>query len=66
MVYLAIAIFVVISFLANIETKWMKAEIKQEARDLRKLHTEVERLLQKARDEKTTTRPDGGTSAGGL
>ena len=54
------------SFLAYIETQWMKAEIKQEARRLDKLHSKVEEMLKKERDEKTTTRIDGGTSAGGL
>lgn len=66
LVYVAVAVFVVTSFLANIETQWMKAEIKQEAKELRRLHTDVEQLLKKARDEKATTRPDGGDGAGGL
>jgi preprotein translocase subunit SecG len=53
LVYLAIAIFVVTSFLAYIETKWMKAEIKQEARELYRLRSQVEGML-KERNEKTT------------
>jgi uncharacterized protein YacL (UPF0231 family) len=35
------------SFLAFIETNWMKAEIKSEARELRRLKREVETLIQK-------------------
>lgn len=46
LVYLAIALFVCMSFLAFIETTWMKAEIKSEARQLHKLKREVETLIQ--------------------
>lgn len=41
LIYVAIVVFVVLSFLAYIETKWMQAEIKQEARELRRLKDEV-------------------------
>lgn len=47
LVHLAIAIFVTMSFLAFIETNWMKVEIKSEARELRRLKREVETLIQK-------------------
>jgi hypothetical protein len=42
----------VTSFLAYIETKWMKAEIKQEARELHKLRIEAESLLRDSRNKK--------------
>lgn len=41
LIYLAITLFVVLSFLAYIETLWIKAEIKQEAKELRKLKDEL-------------------------
>ena len=54
------------SLLANIETKWMKAEIKQEAKELRRLHTEVGEMVKKERNEKANPNRDGGSGAGGL
>lgn len=36
------------SMLASIETLWMKAEIKQEAKELRKLRLEMEAVIKKA------------------
>ena len=45
-------VFVTLSFLAAIETMWMKAEIKSEARELRKLRREMD-LLMKGHNEKT-------------
>ena len=58
-------VFVVVSFLAYIETKWMKAEIKSEARELRKLREEVKDLL-KERNEKTVVPKPGNATADGL
>lgn len=52
--------------MANIETKWMKAEIKQEAKEIRRLHTEVEELVKKEKNEKTTATAKPGSAAGGL
>lgn len=54
------------SFLANIETQWMKAEIKKEARDLYKLQRDVEDLLKKVKDEKATANRPGAVSDDGL
>lgn len=53
------------SFMANIETQWMKAEIKKEARELHRLHSDVEELIKKAKDEKTNpSRPAVGGGDG--
>jgi Skp family chaperone for outer membrane proteins len=56
----------VLSFVANIETKWMKAEIKQEAKELHKMRTEVDALLKKENHEKTTADRPGSAGSGGL
>lgn len=65
LIYVAIVVFVVLSFLANIETKWMKAEIKGEAKELRKLKREVEELLSKEKNEKASVpRPSSATADG--
>ena len=52
LVYVAIVVFVVLSFLASIETMWMKAEIKSEAKELRRLRREIEERLSKEKNEK--------------
>ena len=65
LVYVAIVVFVVISFLAYIETKWMKAEIKSEARELRKLREEVKDLL-KEKNEKAVVPKPSSASVDGL
>lgn len=62
---MAIVVFVVVSFLAYVETSWMKAEIKSEARELRKLRREVEDLLKKGENEKANV-PKPAVDAGGL
>jgi cell division protein FtsL len=62
----AIVVFVVLSFLANIETKWIKAEIKGEAKELRKLRREVEELLSKEKNEKASVPKPGIAGADGL
>lgn len=59
-------VFVVTSFLANIETKWMKAEIKSEAKELRKLRREVEDLLEKGKNEKAVVPKPGNVAVDGL
>lgn len=65
LIYVAIVVFVVTSFLAYIETKWMKAEIKSEAKELRKLRREIDELLMKGKNEKTVVpRPADGTDNG--
>jgi cell division protein FtsL len=56
----------VLSFLANIETKWMKAEIKGEAKELRKLKREVEDLLSKEKNEKAAVPMPSSAGADGL
>lgn len=65
LIYVAIVVFVVVSFLAYVETSWMKAEIKSEARELRKLRREVEDLLKKGENEKANV-PKPAVDAGGL
>lgn len=52
--------------MANIETKWMKAEIKQEAKELRRLHVEVEAMVKKEKNEKASVTAKPGSTAGGL
>ena len=66
LIYVAIIVFVTLSFLANIETKWMKAEIKSEARELRKLRRDVEDLLEKGKNEKAVVPKPGIAGADGL
>lgn len=66
LIYVAIVVFVVTSFLANIETKWMKAEIKSEAKELRKLRREVEDLLEKGKNEKAVVPKSGNVAVDGL
>jgi len=63
MIYVAITTFVVMSFLAYIETLWMKAEIKREAKELRKLKDEF--LTARSKNERansTVDQPTTGTS----
>jgi len=65
LIYVAIVVFVVTSFLAYIETKWMKAEIKSEAKELRKLRREIDDLLMKGKNEKAVVpKPAAGTDDG--
>ena len=56
LIYLAIAIFVIVSTLAFIETKWMHAEIKAEAKELRKLKEDI--LTLRKENERTTSTMD--------
>ena len=65
LINVAIAVFVIMAFLAYIETLWMKAEIKSEARELRKLRKETETLL-KERNEKTVVPKPSNAAADGL
>jgi hypothetical protein len=66
LVYVAIVVFVVLSFLASIETMWMKAEIKSEAKELRRLRRELEDQLSKERNEKASVSKPSPASADGL
>jgi hypothetical protein len=62
----AIVVFVVLSFLASIETMWMKAEIKSEAKELRRLRRELEDRLSKEKNEKASVPNPSPASADGL
>lgn len=44
MVQVALCIVIAVTFLAYIETLWMKAEIKREAKELRKLKREINEI----------------------
>lgn len=65
LIYVAIVVFVVTSFLAYVETAWMKAEVKSEAKQLRKLRDEVREYL-KEKNEKTAVPKSGTVSVDGL
>jgi hypothetical protein len=41
MVQVALCLIIAVTFLAYIETLWMKAEIKKEVKELRKLKREI-------------------------
>jgi hypothetical protein len=56
----------VVSFLAYIETKWMRAEIKSEAKELRKMRREIDDLLMKGKNEKAAVPSSAGTTGDGL
>ena len=61
MIYVAITTFVVMSFLAYIETLWMKAEIKREAKELRKLKEDF--LTVRSKHERNHTGVDKSSEA---
>ena len=44
MVQVALCLVIAVTFLAYIETLWMKAEIKKEAKELRKLKREINEI----------------------
>jgi uncharacterized membrane protein SpoIIM required for sporulation len=44
MVQVALCLIIAVTFLAYIETLWMKAEIKREAKELRKLKREINEI----------------------
>ena len=44
MVQVALCLVIAVTFLAYIETLWMKAEIKREAKELRKLKREINEI----------------------
>ena len=44
MVQIALCLIIAVTFLAYIETLWMKAEIKREAKELRKLKREINEI----------------------
>ena len=44
MVQVALCLIIAVTFLAYIETLWMKAEIKKEAKELRKLKREINEI----------------------
>jgi hypothetical protein len=44
MVQIALCLIIAVTFLAYIETLWMKAEIKKEAKELRKLKREINEI----------------------
>lgn len=44
MVQVALCLIIAVTFLAYIETLWMKSEIKREAKELRKLKREINEI----------------------
>jgi hypothetical protein len=44
MVQVALCLVIAVTFLAYIETLWMKSEIKREAKELRKLKREINEI----------------------
>lgn len=44
MVQVALCLVIAVTFLAYVETLWMKAEIKREAKELRKLKREINEI----------------------
>ena len=53
MVQVALCVVIAVTFMAYLETLWMKAEIKREAKELRKLKKELNEIRNK-------TSPDNG------
>ena len=54
MVQVALCLVIAVTFLAYVETLWMKAEIKREAKELRKLKKEINEI------RNSTNIPTGG------
>ncbi len=48
LIYVAVVVFVVTAFMSYVETLWMKAEIKREAKELRKLKEELRKEIKHA------------------
>ena len=44
MVQVALCVVIAVTFMAYLETLWMKAEIKREAKELRKLKKEINEI----------------------
>ena len=44
MVLVVLIVVLALSFISYVETKWMKAEMKQEAKELRKLKSEIKAM----------------------
>jgi hypothetical protein len=44
MVQVALCLIIAVTFIAYVETLWMKAEIKREAKELRKLKKEINEI----------------------
>jgi hypothetical protein len=44
MVQVALCVVIAVTFMAYLETLWMKAEIKREAKELRKLKREINEI----------------------
>jgi len=54
MVQVALCVVIAVTFMAYLETLWMKAEIKREAKELRKLKKEINEI------RNSTNIPTGG------
>ena len=54
MVQVALCVVIAVTFMAYLETLWMKAEIKREAKELRKLKKELNEI------RNSTNIPTGG------